>query len=129
MTATFNPKGFSAVLIGDESLTIACGDMILAGGHSLTAVITQDAAVRGWAEGHSLTVLDAPRDLLQAGAQADWLLSIANLRMIPDDVLALPTKGAINFHDGPLPRYAGLNTPAGAIINGEATHGVSWHVI
>ncbi len=31
--------------------------------------------------------------------------------------------GAINFHDGPLPRYAGLNTPAWAIINGEAEHG------
>ena len=60
---------------------------------------------------------------------ADWLLSIANLRMIPDDVLALPTKGAINFHDGPLPAYAGLNTPAWAIINGAPTHGVSWHVI
>ena len=49
--------------------------------------------------------------------------------MIPADVLALPAKGAINFHDGPLPRYAGLNTPAWAIINGEDSHGITWHVI
>ncbi|WP_343245477.1 formyltransferase family protein [Sulfitobacter faviae] len=28
-----------------------------------------------------------------------------------------------------MPRYAGLNTPAWAIINGEARHGVSWHLI
>ncbi len=129
MTATFNPSGFSAFLIGDESLTIACGDMILAGGHRITCVVTRDAAVRDWAVTNNLPVLDAPRDLVGASHSADWLLSIANLRMIPQDVLSIPSKGAINFHDGPLPRYAGLNTPAWAIINKEATHGVSWHVI
>ncbi|QFT60479.1 Dimodular nonribosomal peptide synthase [Sulfitobacter sp. THAF37] len=129
MTATFQPAGFSAILIGDESLTIACGDMILAGGHGIAAVVTRDATVRGWAEGQGIATLAAPRDLLAADLSADWLLSIANLRMIPDAVLALPAKGAINFHDGPLPAYAGLNTPAWAIINGETTHGVSWHVI
>ena len=129
MTATFQPAGFSAILIGDESLTIACGDMILAGGHAITAVVTRDATVRGWAEGQGIATLTAPRDLLAADVSADWLLSIANLRMIPDAVLAIPARGAINFHDGPLPAYAGLNTPAWAIINGETTHGVSWHVI
>jgi len=51
MTATFNPSGFSAILMGDESLTIACGDMILAGGHRIEAVVTQDATVSGWAQG------------------------------------------------------------------------------
>ncbi|KIN64468.1 Non-ribosomal peptide synthetase [Sulfitobacter noctilucicola] len=129
MTATFSPQGFSALLIGDESLTIACGDMMLSGGHRLEAVITGDATVRGWAEGKGITVLAQPRDAIGASLHADWLLSIANLRMIPDDVLALGRKGAINFHDGPLPAYAGLNTPAWAIINGETTHGVSWHMM
>lgn len=128
MTATFNPAAFSAILMGDESLTIACGDMVLAGGHVICAVVTRDDAVSAWAVGHDLRVFENPTDLLQ-DVHADWLLSIANLRMIPADVLALPVKGAVNFHDGPLPRYAGLNTPAWAIINGETTHGVSWHVI
>ena len=129
MTATFTPAAFSAILIGDESLTIACGDMVLAGGHDIRAVITRDDAVFGWASAQGLTVMKTPGDLLGAGLSADWLLSIANLRMIPSDVLALPGKGAINFHDGPLPRYAGLNTPAWAVINGETTHGISWHVM
>jgi len=128
MTATFTPAAFSAVLMGDESLTIACGDMVRAGGHAIAAVVTRDAAVAAWATGHGVPVLEGPRDLLGA-APFDWLLSIANLRMIPADVLALPRKGAVNFHDGPLPLYAGLNTPAWAIINGEKTHGVSWHMI
>ena len=49
--------------------------------------------------------------------------------MIPDPVLALAARGAINFHDGPLPRYAGLNAPVWAILNREPAHGVTWHLI
>ncbi len=128
MTATFNPAGFSAILMGDESLTIACGDTILAGGHAVNAVVTRDAAVRDWAAAQGIAVFLNAGELV-GKIQADWLLSIANLRLIPDAVLAIPAKGAINFHDGPLPRYAGLNTPAWAIINDEAAHGVSWHMI
>ncbi|MDF3414225.1 LLM class flavin-dependent oxidoreductase [Sulfitobacter sp. M57] len=129
MTVPFNSQAFDAFLMGDESLTIACGDMILAGGHRLSGVITCDATVRGWAKAKGVAVFEQPREILGAGIGADWLLSIANLRMIPADVLAVPGKGAVNFHDGPLPRYAGLNTPAWAVINGETSHGVSWHVI
>ena len=129
MTARFPPAAFSAILMGDASLTIAWGDLVLAAGHILHAVVTQDAAVRRWAEGQSVPVHKRADDLLDAAVQVDWLLSVANLRLISDAVLALPVKGAVNFHDGPLPRYAGLNTPAWAIINGETSHGVSWHLI
>ena len=41
----------------------------------------------------------------------------------------MPTKGAVNFHDGPLPRYAGLNAPVWALIAGEERHGITWHMI
>ena len=129
MTATFNPSGMTVVLMGDESLTIACGDMLLAGGHRIAAVVTRDSAVQGWADGQGIPTQTAPRDLIAAGTRCDWLLSIANLRLIPQEMIDLAANGAINFHDGPLPAYAGLNTPAWAIINGEPTHGVSWHLI
>ena len=130
MTAPFNAAAFSCVILGDQSLTIACADMIVAGGHTVAAVVSTDSDVRSWAEGQGLPVLDKPADLAGAGLEPfDWLLSIANLRIIPEAALALAGKGAVNFHDGPLPRYAGLNTPAWAIINGEAQHGVSWHMI
>ncbi len=130
MTAPFNADAFSCVILGDQSLTIACADMIVAGGHSVAAVVTTDADVRAWAEGQGVRVLAKPADLTEAGLDPfDWLLSIANLRIIPEAALVLASKGAVNFHDGPLPRYAGLNTPAWAIINDEAQHGVSWHTI
>ena len=130
MTATFNPAAFSCVLLGDQSLTIACGDVIVAGGHQIAAVVSQDADVAAWAVGQGVPVVPRPGDLLGLDlGTVDWVLSIANLALIPDAVLALGQKGAVNFHDGPLPRYAGLNTPAWAVINREARHGVSWHMI
>ena len=48
--------------------------------------------------------------------------------MIRPDVLAKARLGGINFHDGPLPRYAGLYVTAWALMNRETSHGVTWHV-
>ncbi|MBI6630199.1 MupA/Atu3671 family FMN-dependent luciferase-like monooxygenase [Pontibaca salina] len=118
---------FSCVLIGDESLVIGCGDMLLERGHTVRAVISRDAVVLGWATKKGITTLSDMNDLEITAF--DWLLSMANLRLIPETILALPKHGAINFHDGPLPRYAGLNTPAWALINRQPDHGVTWHMI
>ena len=35
----------------------------------------------------------------------------------------------INFHDGPLPKYAGLYSSTWAIVNKEKKHGCCWHKI
>lgn len=117
---------FTCALIGNESLLIGCADALLARGHQIRAVVSQDADIRAWAVDKGLELLDKPAGLTGG---FDWLLSIANLTVIPDDVLALAAKGAVNFHDGPLPRYAGLNTPNWALINGEPQHGITWHMI
>lgn len=123
-----------AVLIGGDSLLIECGESLLRGGHEIAAVAASSRRVADWARGHHLTTIDATqpathwRDEL-ATIEFDWLLSITYLEILPDSVLDLPRRGAINFHDGPLPGYAGLNTPAWAILNGEAEHGISWHLI
>lgn len=117
---------FSCVVIGNESLLIGCAEAILAKGHRIDAVVTTDADIATWAKDKALPVLANPAELTQG---FDWLLSIANLRVIPQAVLALARKGAVNFHDGPLPRYAGLNTPNWALINGETQHGITWHMM
>ncbi|OIQ45004.1 MAG: peptide synthetase [Roseobacter sp. MedPE-SW] len=117
---------FSCVVIGNESLLIGCAEALLAQGHQITAVVSTDADIRAWAKGKALPLLTNPAELTQA---FDWLLSIANLRVIPEPILALARKGAVNFHDGPLPRYAGLNTPNWALMAGEAQHGITWHMM
>ncbi len=118
---------FSAILIGNESLTQHCGDMVLARGHRLTCVVTRNVDVRKWALALGLRVEAPGADL--AGLSVDWLLSVANLSVIPKAILACARKGAVNFHDGPLPRYAGLNAPVWAILSGEIRHGITWHIM
>ncbi|WP_084513974.1 MupA/Atu3671 family FMN-dependent luciferase-like monooxygenase, partial [Salipiger mucosus] len=121
---------FSCVVIGNESLLVQCGERLLAAGHAIRAVVTRNADVAAWATGRGLAVVAPGTDLAARLPQAfDWLLSIANLDMIPREVLSLPAKGAVNFHDGPLPRHAGLNAPVWALIEGETRHGVTWHMI
>ena len=118
---------FSAVLIGNESLTAQCGQVLLDRGHRVAVVVTQNAEVRKWALATGLAVAADWAGV--QGVSVDWLLSVANLSVIPQGVLALATKGAVNFHDGPLPRHAGLNAPVWAILSGEAQHGITWHLI
>lgn len=57
----------------------------------------------------------------------DIIFSINNWDEIRADLLATPTDGIVNFHNGPLPDYRGVNVPSWAIINGEVSHGVTWH--
>ncbi|WP_299705009.1 MupA/Atu3671 family FMN-dependent luciferase-like monooxygenase [uncultured Tateyamaria sp.] len=122
---------FSAVLIGHESLVIQCGELLRADGHSIVAIVTRNADVKVWAADANVPVLAPGADLATRleGQTFDWLLSIANLDIIPDAVLSLPKRGAVNFHDGPLPKYAGLNAPVWAALAGETSHGISWHLI
>lgn len=122
---------FSTVLIGEESLLVGCADILADRGHAIRAVVSRNPEIRAWAERQGLPALDRPGDLAGHFAPGgfDWLLSIANLQLIPEEVLALAARGGINFHDGPLPRYAGLNAPVWALIAGEAAHGVTWHLM
>ncbi len=117
------------LLIGDETLTLQCGAQILARGHRIAAVITRNAEVRAWAKVAGLRVVAADDWAALDGVNVDWLLSVANLAVIPPQVLALARKGAVNFHDGPLPRHAGLNAPVWALLAGERQHGITWHLI
>ena len=119
----------SFVLIGNEALATQCGATILENGHQLSCVVTRSSEVANWAKKHGIRVLVPGADLHAKlrPMQFDWLLSIANLSIVPDEILALPKNGSINFHDGPLPDYAGLNTPVWARINGLKDYGITWH--
>lgn len=59
----------------------------------------------------------------------DVVLSVNNHQIIRAPLLERFPGQIINFHNGPLPRYAGLNAPSWAIFNGESCHGVTWHVV
>ncbi|RFU11949.1 LLM class flavin-dependent oxidoreductase, partial [Rhodobacteraceae bacterium W635] len=122
---------FSALVIGHDTLALNCARMLAAAGHSVRAVVTRCPEFRAWAEAEGVPLIAPGKGLNDRLQDIDfeWLLSIANLDFIAGDVLALARRGAVNFHDGPLPAYAGLNAPVWALLNGEASHGVTWHRI
>lgn len=124
-------SSFSCYLIGGDSLLIECGEVLLARGHEVLGVVTNAPRLSQWAASKSIATLAADDhygEKLKA-TPFDYLFSITHLDLIKDEVLALPEKMAINFHDGPLPAYAGLNAPAWALINQEEHYGISWHQI
>ncbi|MGP9788717.1 MupA/Atu3671 family FMN-dependent luciferase-like monooxygenase [Roseinatronobacter sp. NSM] len=122
---------FSSVVIGDESLLAECSNQLLARGHTIAAVVTNNPNLAGWAQDNTIPVISAGHNLADRlnTLQFDWILNIAGLHVLPRAVLALPARGAINFHDGPLPQHAGLNAPVWALLAGEQQHGITWHMI
>jgi len=121
-------KRLSCYVIGSESLLIQCASIWLDKGHEIRGVISDEPAITRWALERGLPALDSKGDLAaKLAGDFDYLFSITNLSVLSNEVLARPRRAAINFHDGPLPYYAGLYTPLWALVNREPTHGISWH--
>lgn len=59
----------------------------------------------------------------------DFLVSANNFQIFRKPTLTLAPQGIVNFHNGPLPRYGGLNACSWALVNGEGEHGVTWHMV
>lgn len=119
---------FECALVGHGTLPLACAEVLLARGNSIRAVISSDPALLRWAAAREIphsTALHALAELL-AGRSPDFLFSIGNERLIPDELLAL-CKSAINYHDGPLPLYAGSHVTSWALMQRELTYAVTWH--
>lgn len=118
------------VLIGSERLLTECAAKLRDRGHEIVAIVSDQAPILDWAGQERIPVLEKPSALIDAGLPAfDYLFSITNLRRLPPEIVSLPRRAAINFHDGVLPGYAGLNTPVWALLNGETRHGISWHLM
>ena len=122
---------FDCYLIGADSLLMECAETLLAKGHQILGVVTSAPRILQWANERSLSVISDDSNYAKAlrAKPFDFLFSITHLAIIRDDVLALPRKMAINFHDGPLPAYAGLNAPAWALLHGAAEYGITWHQV
>ena len=121
----------SCFLIGSDSLLIECANILLKSGFDIRGIVSAEKRIVSWARSHDTEVLD-PRQDYRSDLKSrpfDYLFSIANLDVIPQDILDTPEKAAINFHDGPLPNYAGLNAPVWALLNREQTYGITWHLM
>ena len=121
----------SAVFIGSHSLLVSCAELFLANDYDIACILTLDQGVCSWAENKGIKCLAfSEQAAASIGEKSfDYLFSIVHLTRLSSAFLDLPRQAAINFHDGPLPQYAGLNAPAWALINGETRHAVTWHLM
>ena len=118
-------------LVGEGTLPIRCGEILLGAGHTVLGVASPDPALVAWARERGIRTVETRAALAKAIADApfDYLFSVVNFWIIPDEVIAAARTAAINFHDGPLPRYAGSYVTSWALLSGERTHGITWHVM
>jgi len=128
---------FSCFIIGEGTLPIQCAEILLERGHDVFGVISPDLQLARWARERGVPCLAlGPDKRTHAGdifsflgqRPFDYLFSVVNYCFLPEEVLALPRKKAINYHDAPLPRYAGICATSWAIMQREAVHGITWHV-
>lgn len=118
-------KNYRIVLVGNETLAAEAGQRLIERGHQVLAIITESEAIAAWAKRQ-----DVPRrtiDEIIEGEDFDILFSLAYLRPLPLALIEKARLEAINFHDGPLPRYAGVYTTSWAILEGAREYGVRYH--
>jgi natural product biosynthesis luciferase-like monooxygenase protein len=126
-----DPRALSCYLIGSDTLLAQCGEMLLERGHAIRGVITASPVIQKWAADRQMPTFSTADDYaatLVADA-FDYLFAITHLALIPPAAVQAPKRMAINFHDGPLPAYAGLNAPMWALANGETSYAISWHAV
>jgi len=94
-------------------------------------IISPDQSISDWAKEKDISHF-LPTDNLQAFLNRqpfDYLFSIVNNSVLPKEIIELPRQFAINFHDAPLPKYAGVNATSWALMQREKAYGVTWHVM
>ena len=122
--------GLSCCLIGEDSLLIQCGNILLSKNHVIPIVVSSNRASIDWAKKNNILCIYSINDLLELNSvKFDYIFSIVNSRILPPEVIDLANSFVINYHDSLLPRYAGLNSTTWAIINHEKEHGVTWHIV
>ncbi len=117
--------------MGDKSRLIQCSEILLRKGHRICGVISSNQSILHWAREKNLRHISPDSDIIGPLKEEpfDIFFSIDNLHKVPNEILTLPRIYPVNFHDGPLPRYAGNNATNWALMNREEMHGITWHVM
>lgn len=123
-------ESFSAtcILLGEGPLPMQCLDILTDKGFEILAFISRDEELQAQAARYDFPFLSSTC-LLDRSIQPDYIFSINNGIILKPDFIARAGKLAINYHDSPLPKYAGMYAPNWALMNQENKHAVTWHVL
>ena len=113
--------------VGEGTLLVQCVEEFKRAGGAVSGVLSSEPRVRAWAVAEGLPLFGSPEDAGLRDLAFDYLFSIVNLTIFPQHLPVQARKFAINFFDGPLPKYTGINVTSWALMNGETSHAVTWH--
>lgn len=121
----------SAVIIGGTTLAVHCAERWLRSGHLIFAVFATDEVFRDWARDLGILCLDDLESLAEYSKahHVEYLFSIVNPQILSPRLLNSVLGHCFNYHDGPLPRYAGQNATGWALLNREQDYAISWHLL
>ncbi|KTD06954.1 amino acid adenylation domain-containing protein [Legionella jamestowniensis] len=124
-------KAFSCYLIGDDNITLQCASIILAKNHQLLGLISSSKSIQKWCQTNAIPYIKNLKEFAEHHMHnsCDFLFSVANGFILPPSILTYPRFYAINYHNSPLPKYAGLYATSWAILNNEKEHAISWHIM
>jgi methionyl-tRNA formyltransferase len=111
----------------DHEIVAVLTSMGGATGGRLGATVEGTAAHFGYPVWPAEQVKDSAFAAIVRQESVELLLNVHSLHVVHEQVLSAVRVGAFNLHPGPLPRYAGMNAPSWAIMNGEPRHGVTLH--
>lgn len=118
-------------LVGTGRMPIEIVALLRRKGAHICGIGSRDGTLIKWAKNEGIRVQGADEDLKSflETESFDYLFSVVNPQILRKEILRLPRKMAINFHDAPLPRFAGMNAPAWGVIKRQSIYGVTWHEI
>jgi amino acid adenylation domain-containing protein len=117
----------TCALVGTTTLLIRCANILKEQGHKIAIIISDDEAVINWSLSQGIRYSKQIKEL--SHYNFEYLFSIVNPYLLSQDTIALATEFAINYHDSPLPKYAGVHATSWAILNDEKKHATTWHCL
>ena len=118
----------TSIIIGEGSLAVYCCDLLLKNNFTIKKIITEDKNLIDFSKKYNITTSNNIHES-EDEEPVDYIFSINNSVILKPWFLQKAKRLAINYHDSPLPRYAGMYATSHAILHGETTHGISWHLI
>lgn len=129
--------------MGTPTYSVPVMEHLIASGYAIEAVVTRPdvsfgrgraikpPAVKVYAEERGIPVLQPASMRLKedwkqlADLRPDLMVVAAYGRILPPDVLNLPSKGVLNIHPSLIPQYRGPSPVATALLNGDKETGVT----
>ncbi len=137
-----NTKNTKIIFWGTPDLTLHYLEALEREGYEIVAVVTlpdrpvgrkqiiTSPAPKLWAEARNIPVLQ-PEKLTEHFAEeleslhTDLSVVVAYGKIIPENIISIPTHGTINIHYSLLPRWRGATPVESAILAGDTETGVS----